>query len=97
MNLVIATELNNSMAVADNSETIANEVVRQFDLNPHRLVFIEHYGDNAPFESAYLIDFCVEEGVRLRNHQTFSLPPSVLEKIRSTGVGPDFGRLNGCR
>lgn len=93
-NLVIATEIGDGVDVAENSETIANEVVRQFGLNAQRLFFIENYGDNTPFENAYLIDFCVEEGIGLRNPRSFVLPPSVLEKIRLGGKGPDFGRLS---
>lgn len=94
MNVVIATEKADGIEVTENVETIANEVVRQFDLDPHRLFFIERCYPETPFENASLVEFCLDEGAELRNPKWFDLPRSVLAKIKGVGVGPDYNRLN---
>ena len=94
MNVVIATETPDGIEVTENVETIANEVVRQFDLDPHRLFFIERCYPETPFENASLVEFCLDEGAELRNPKRFDLPPSVLAKIKGVGVGPHYDRFN---
>ncbi|RYC66516.1 hypothetical protein EQG79_29535 [Spirosoma sordidisoli] len=94
LNVVIATEVRNGLEVTENVETIANEAVRQFELDPRRLFFIERYYPETPFENASLVEFCLDEGAELRNPRRFELPPSVLHKIKPSGTGPDFSRFN---
>lgn len=94
MNVVIATEISDGIEVTENVETIANEAVRRFALDPSRLFFIERYYPQTPYENASLVEFCLDEGAALRNPKWFDLPPSVLTKIKGVGVGPDYNRLN---
>ena len=94
MNLVIATETPDGIEVTENVSIIANEAVRQFDLDPRRLFFIEHCYPETPFENASLVEFCLDEGAELRNPTRFDLPPSILTKIKDISVGSDYNRLN---
>lgn len=94
-NVVIATEISDGVEVTENVATIANEVVRQFDLDPRRLFFFEHYYRETPFENASLVEFCLDEGASLYNPERFHLRPSVLTKIKEAGAGPDYDRFNG--
>lgn len=94
LNVVIATEVSDSIEVTENIEMIANEAVRLFELDPRRLFFIERYYPETPFENASLVEFCLDEGAELRNPKRFELPPSFLTKIKGVGIGSDYNRLN---
>ena len=94
MNVVIATEKTDDVDVTANVEIIANEAVRQFALDPQRLFYIEHCYPSTPFENASLVEFCLDEGTELRNPKRFDLPPTVLNKIKRTGIGPDYNCLS---
>lgn len=41
--LVIASETGEGMSVTNAAEIIASEVVKRYDLDPERMLFIEHY------------------------------------------------------
>jgi hypothetical protein len=72
-----------------------NTVVREFELNPHGLCFIENYGDNTPIHNVNLIEFCVDEKTGLCYQRPYELPVSILNLIRSAGKGLDLGRMDG--
>jgi hypothetical protein len=94
MNVAIATETSGSIEVTQNAQTIANEVVRRFNLDPRRLLFIERYYPETPYENVSLVEFCLDEGAELRNPKRFDLPASVLAKIKGIGFGPNYNRFN---
>ena len=67
--IVIATDIDKGMsrsadAVTNACELIANEVVRQFHVNPHRMIFIERYRPGRPDQTTDLVRFVFVEGER---------------------------------
>lgn len=55
--IVIATDIDKGMSVTNACTEIANEVVRQFGMNPQRMIFIEQYRPGRPDQTTDLVRF----------------------------------------
>lgn len=62
--IVIATDIDKGMSVTNACEIIANEVVRQFHVNPHHMIFIERYRPDRADQTTDLVRFDFVEGER---------------------------------
>lgn len=63
-NVVVATDIDEGSSVTNSCEVIADEVVRQFGLNPRQLFFIEEYRPNGPNHTTDLVQFDINEKER---------------------------------
>ena len=65
--IVVATDIDQGSsrsadAVTNSCEVIANAVVRQFNVNPHRMIFIEEYRPSGPNHTTDLVQFAFADG-----------------------------------
>lgn len=84
--LVIASETGEGMSVTNAAEIIATEVVKQYGLDPARMLYIEHYpADQRPTygESYDLVTF-IWDKYGARNPDWRHLPLAEFDDILST-------------
>jgi hypothetical protein len=84
--IVIATDIDKGMSVTNACAEIANEIVRQYDVNPHRMIFIEQYRPGRPDQTTDLVKFDFGDGKhgpmgRFRNPDWTHIPPDDFKKM----------------
>ena len=84
--IVIATDIDKGMSVTNACEIIANEVVRQYDMNPQTLRFIERYRPGRADQTTDLVRFDFVDGKdgptgRFRYPRWSHIPADKFEEI----------------
>ena len=85
--LVVVSETGEGMSVTNAAETIATEIVRQYELDPQRLLYVEHYPESqrpSPYGESYdLVTFIWGD------HGAYSptwrhMPPAEFNEVLNT-------------
>lgn len=79
--IVIATDIDEGMSVTNACEIIANEVVRQYDVNPQKMFFIEEYRPEGPNHTTDLVQFDFADGKAFRHPNWRHLTPDEFKHI----------------
>ena len=79
--IVIATDIEKGMSVTNACTEIANEVVRQYNVNPQRMIFIEQYRLDQPDQTTDLVQFNFVEGKALRHPRWTHIPADDFKKM----------------
>jgi hypothetical protein len=83
--LVIATDIDQGTSVTNGCEIIASEVVRQYGVCPHRMLFIEQYRPDGPHRTTDLVRFTVtddEHGAgQLRHPRWIHIPLAEFSRM----------------
>ena len=79
--VVIATDIDKGMSVTNACAEIANEVVRQYDVNPQRMIFIEQYRPGRPDQTTDLVKFDFADGKAFRHPDWTHIPPEDFKKM----------------
>ncbi len=79
--IVIATDIDKGMSVTNACAEIANEVVRQYDVNPQRMIFIEQYRPGRPDQTTDLVRFDFVDGKAFRHPNWTHIPPDDFKKM----------------
>jgi len=85
--LVIATETGEGMSVTNAAEVIATEVVSRYNLDPMRLLFVEHYPESQrpkPYGESFDLVTFTWDGSTARNPDWRNLPNDEFEQILQT-------------
>jgi hypothetical protein len=67
--IVVATDTDTGISVTNACEIIATEVVRQFGVSPHRMIFIEQYRPGRPDQTTDLVQFDIVADERKKRIQ----------------------------
>ncbi|WP_375448502.1 hypothetical protein [uncultured Fibrella sp.] len=79
--VVIATDIDEGMSVTNASAIIANEVIRQFAINPQRMFFIEEYRHNGPNHTTDLVQFDFADGKAVKHPRWSHISEAEFERI----------------
>lgn len=79
--IVIATDIDKGMSITNACTEIANEVVRQYDVNPQRMIFIEQYRPGRPDQTTDLVRFDFADGKAFRHPNWRHIPPEDFKKM----------------
>lgn len=79
--VVVATDIDEGSSVTNSCEIIANEVVRQFGINPQQLFFIEEYRPAGPNHTTDLVQFDFADGKAFRHPRWTHLPEEEFKRI----------------
>lgn len=84
--IVVATDIDEGSSVTNSCEIIANEVVRQYGVNPQQMFFIEEYRPNGPDHTTDLVQFDFLDGKdgptgRFRHPRWRHLTPDEFRQI----------------
>lgn len=89
--IVLATDIDKGMsrstgAVTNACAEIANEVVRQYNVNPQRMIFIEQYRPGRPDQTTDLVKFDFADGkagppVRFRHPDWTHIPAEDFKRM----------------
>jgi len=79
--IVIATDTDKGMSVTNACDIIANEVVRQYDVNPQRMIFIEQYRPGQADQTTDLVQFDFAEGKAFRHPRWTYIPANDFRKM----------------
>ncbi len=79
--IVIATDIDKGMSVTNACAEIANEVVRQYDVNPQRMIFIEQYRPGRPDQTTDLVQFDFADGKAFRHPRWTHIPTEDFKKM----------------
>lgn len=79
--IVIATDTDKGMSVTNACAEIANEVVRQYDVNPQRMIFIEQYRPGLADQTTDLVQFDFVDGKALRHPRWTHIPSDDFKKM----------------
>jgi hypothetical protein len=79
--IVIATDIYTGMSVTNACAVIANEVVRQYGIGPHRMIFIEQYRPGQPDQTTDLVRFTIEKGHAIRSPRWTHIPADDFTKM----------------
>ena len=85
--IVIATDIDKGMSVTNACEQIANEVVKQYDVNPQRMIFIEQYRPGRADQTTDLVQFDFVDGKALRYPRWTYISPDDFNKM--VGIAED--------
>lgn len=87
ISLVIASETGEGMSVTNAAETIATEVVRRYNIDPARMLFIEHYPESQrpkPYGETFDLVTFTWDGLTARNPDWRSLTVLEFKQIMET-------------
>ena len=79
--IVIATDIDKGMSVTNACAEIANEIVRQYDVNPQRMIFIEQYRPGRPDQTTDLVQFNFADGKAFRHPKWTHVPADDFRKM----------------
>lgn len=79
--IVIATDTDTGMSVTNACAVIANEVVKQYDVSPQRMIFIEQYRPGRTDPTTDLVQFDFVDGKALRHPRWTHIPADDFKKM----------------
>lgn len=84
--IVVATDTDTGVSVTNACEIIATEAARQFDVSPHRMIFIEQYRPGRPDQTTDLVQFDIvadkrKKLIQFRQPRWTHLPLAELETM----------------
>lgn len=85
--LVVVSETGEGMSVTNAAEVIATEVVRQYEIDPKRMLFIEHYPESQrpkPYGESYDLVTFIWGKYGAYSPTWRHLPPSEFNDILNT-------------
>ncbi|MBU1821384.1 MAG: hypothetical protein KKG00_07720 [Bacteroidetes bacterium] len=81
--ILIATDLDEGMSVTNACEFIANEVVKQYNMDPQKMIFIEQYRPGQPDQTTDLVKFDFADGKAIRHPKWIHIPAEEFRKMVS--------------
>lgn len=79
--IVLVTDIDRGMSVTNACTIIANRIVAQYGINPHKMIFIERYRPGQADQTTDLVKFEFAGGLILTNPHWVHIPCKDFEEM----------------